>query len=75
MARGKFLALVTIGLALALSTSGTAQNENHKVDVCHVPPGNPANAHIINVDESAVPAHLAHGDNLGECDVEGSPRR
>jgi hypothetical protein len=42
-----------------------------KVDVCHIPPGNPANAHTINVSENAVPAHLAHGDTLGPCGVTG----
>jgi len=31
-----------------------------KVDICH-------NGHIINVAESAVAAHLAHGDSEGEC--------
>src|SRR5437763_955846 len=30
--------------------------------ICHVPPGNEANAHLINVSENAVPAHLSHGD-------------
>ena len=30
--------------------------------ICHVPPGNPANAHLITVGEASVPAHLAHGD-------------
>jgi hypothetical protein len=39
----------------------------HKVLICHRPPGNPANAHTISVDEHAVPAHLAHGDTLGPC--------
>ena len=38
-----------------------------KVDICHIPPGNPANAHTINVSENAMPAHLAHGDTLGPC--------
>ena len=38
-----------------------------KAAICHIPPGNPSNAHTINVDNSAVPAHLAHGDYLGEC--------
>ncbi|MBP8811392.1 MAG: hypothetical protein KBG48_15835 [Kofleriaceae bacterium] len=38
-----------------------------KVTVCHVPPGNPGNAHTIRVSRSAVRAHLAHGDYLGEC--------
>jgi len=39
----------------------------HKVTICHFPPGNPANAHTINVGAPAVPAHLAHGDHLGPC--------
>ena len=46
--------------------------EETKVAVCHVPPGNPDNPHTIEVDESAVPAHLAHGDTEGEC-VEETP--
>lgn len=41
---------------------------NQKVEMCQVPPGNPANAHTICVDESAVPAHLAIGCTLGSCD-------
>jgi hypothetical protein len=39
-----------------------------KVAICHIPPGNPSNAHTIIVSESAVAAHLAHGDSLGECE-------
>lgn len=38
-----------------------------KVLVCHIPPGNPENAHTICISENAVPAHLEHGDYLGEC--------
>jgi hypothetical protein len=39
-----------------------------KVTICHIPPGNPANAHTISVGIAAVPAHLMlHGDSLGEC--------
>ncbi len=38
-----------------------------KVDVCHIPPGNPSNYHTININENAVPAHLGHGDILGDC--------
>ena len=47
-------------------------DEEAKVLVCHVPAGNPENAHTIEVGESAVPAHLAHGDTEGEC-VEETP--
>ena len=38
-----------------------------KVDICHIPPGNPGNPQSISVGASAVPAHLAHGDTLGGC--------
>ena len=35
--------------------------------ICHLPPGNPGNAHTISVGAPAVSAHLAHGDTLGPC--------
>lgn len=38
-----------------------------KVDICHIPPGNPGNPQSISVGASAVPAHLAHGDTRGKC--------
>lgn len=38
-----------------------------KVDVCHIPPGNPENAHTITISENALAAHLEHGDNIGPC--------
>jgi hypothetical protein len=38
-----------------------------KVTICHIPPGNPANAHTIDVGAPAVRAHLAHGDYCGPC--------
>jgi hypothetical protein len=38
-----------------------------KVTICHIPPGNPANAHEISVSINALPAHLAHGDTIGPC--------
>jgi hypothetical protein len=38
-----------------------------KVTICHIPPGNPENRQTITVDESAVQAHLKHGDTLGPC--------
>ncbi len=45
-----------------------------KVTLCHVPPGNPGNAHTISVSPNAMRAHLAHGDSTGACegdDVSG----
>jgi len=46
-----------------------AMAQASKVDVCHIPPGNPENAHTINISENAVGAHLDHGDHLGACDI------
>ena len=35
--------------------------------MCHIPPGNPDNAHTIMISRNAFPAHLAHGDYEGAC--------
>ncbi|MEZ4502971.1 MAG: hypothetical protein R3C39_10130 [Dehalococcoidia bacterium] len=43
------------------------EGKTDKVTVCHRPPGNPGNAHTIEVGGEAHLAHLAHGDELGEC--------
>jgi len=45
--------------------------DTKKTTVCHIPPGNPANAHTICVGNDAVPAHLDHGDFLGTCTCPG----
>lgn len=50
------------GPRLVLTFSGHAA-----IMICHIPPGNPENAHTIIVDASAVTSHLAHGDVLGAC--------
>jgi len=45
-----------------------------KVLVCHIPPGNPANAHEICVGEPAVAAHVKnHGDVVGPCPPSSPP--
>lgn len=49
---------------VGVSESALSQN---KTTLCHIPPGNPANAHTISVGNSAVKAHLAHGDSLDAC--------
>jgi hypothetical protein len=40
---------------------------NNMVTICHIPPGDPTHPITITIDQSAVAAHLAHGDNLGSC--------
>jgi len=45
-----------------------APNDAKKTTICHIPPGNPANAHTICVGNAAVPAHVHnHGDSIGAC--------
>jgi hypothetical protein len=51
-------------------TGGTGGDNGHpkKVTICHIPPGNPSNAHTITISERAVDAHIKHhGDYYGEC--------
>ena len=60
-------------VAMCALTLGTSVRDARaaaagKVDVCHVPPGNPAGAMTISVGSAAaLAAHLAHGDTQGAC--------
>ena len=38
-----------------------------KVVICHIPPGEPTNKQTIEIDQSALDTHLAHGDSKGAC--------
>jgi len=38
-----------------------------KVAICHIPSGDPDNAHTIVIARAAVQSHLDHGDILGPC--------
>lgn len=69
----KYLLLLGVVLiAFTIASNARKNNQaNHKVVVCHIPPGNPANAHDIEISINALPAHLAHGDYEGGC--EGAP--
>lgn len=42
-----------------------SSNQNEKVTICHRE-GN-GSSHAITVSINAVPAHLAHGDVIGNC--------
>lgn len=59
----RFTMLVAV---LAVCAAMTVQAAN-KVQVCHLPPGNPDNFHTITVSENALSNHLAHGDLAGNC--------
>jgi hypothetical protein len=59
------MALV-LGFALMIGVPAMAKD---KVQVCHVPPGNPGNAHAIMVSQKAADKHILkhEGDKLGPC--------
>lgn len=46
---------------------GHPGDDPDKVCLCHIPPGNPDNAHTVCVGSSAVQAHFDHGDTMGAC--------
>ena len=71
-------AILIIGTIFCLVVVLNINNENNgnllaledageKVVICHIPPGNPDNAHAIEVSVDALDAHLAHGDSIGDC--------
>ncbi len=44
-------------------------DEDGKVTICHIPPGNPGRAREISISPNALPAHCNnHGDTCGACD-------
>ncbi len=50
----------------------TQQVKNYKVDICHYPPGNQANAHEQSVSLNAVGTHVGHhNDTVGACGPVG----
>jgi len=54
----KVLLLVTLALFVVLASAGKSgksggSTDNDKITICHVPYGNPSNAHAITIDRSA----------------------
>jgi len=54
-----FRASLMIVPILALGTLMVVAEEP-KINVCHLPPGNPANARVITVGQSAAAAHVSN---------------
>ena len=54
-------------------TEGACECEDgqKKIEICHVPPGNPGNAKTKLVNCNSLDAHLAHGDFCGDCESMG----
>ncbi len=57
-------AMVTVSLLpLAFSLNSEKKpNNDKKITICHVPPGNPGNMHKITISYNALQTHLDHGD-------------
>jgi LPXTG-motif cell wall-anchored protein len=62
-----FVSAAAAAALLSIGAAPAAAGTDGKVTVCHVPPGNPSNAHNIVISVNALPAHLAHGDTVGPC--------
>lgn len=53
--------------------NGDNGDGGERVTICHIPPGNPDNAHTITISINAWPAHRDnHGDTMGPCPGDGS---
>lgn len=52
-----------------------ADGKDHKVKLCHIPPGKPEKQKTLYINACAVPAHTKnHGDYLGFCTNDESER-
>lgn len=62
------LALLWLVAGQSVAAGASSGGQDHKVVICHVPPGNPENAHEIEVDEEGWNGHDNHpGDYEGLC--------
>jgi hypothetical protein len=62
----KLSIVIFLMIIVSVTSNGHAAGSG-KVTICHIPPGNPSNAHSITVSRNAVSAHMAHGDTMGPC--------
>ncbi len=67
--------ILTVGARLSalffiLVFYSTAFADSAKVDVCHIPPDDPESFHTIRINQTALSAHLAHGDFAGACNTD-----
>ena len=65
----KKLTLITLTIAVLAVLAATTAQAGNKVEICHIPPGNPDNFHTITINEKAFSAHLAHGDLGRACNA------
>ena len=56
-----------LAILIALFVCAATAAQAAKIEICHIPPGNPGNWHTITINANALPAHQAHGDLVGSC--------
>jgi PKD repeat protein len=68
----KYGCTTTCSITICVRDIRVPGTSGKKVYVCHIPPGNPANAQTLSISVNAVPAHvgLHGGDRLGTCDMQ-----
>lgn len=74
------VATVVLGLLVFFTGAYNVALAGNKVTICHVPKGNPDNAHTITISENALKAHLGDneeglhgGDYYGRCASDPEP--
>ena len=68
MKRLYILTFLAIAAIITFGSTATQAAPLPKVTICHIPPGNPDNAHTITISENALQAHINnHGDIPGAC--------
>lgn len=53
-------------------TDSKKSDDDDRVVICHVPPGNNENRKAMTIPRSALQGHLNHGDYVGECKEESN---
>lgn len=71
---GRVAILCGLFVSAFVLVPGAEATPDDKITICHVPPGDPAGAHTIEVgNERSAAAHEAHGDLRGACVVAPAP--
>jgi hypothetical protein len=58
---------IAFAIASVLGAATVVGAQVDKVTICHIPAGDPDNAHTITVGAPAVDAHMQQGDKMGAC--------
>ncbi len=63
-----FIAMMALFATAALAGGDSdSDSDNRRIQICHFPPGNPANFHTIRIRGNKLSRHERHGDLLGSC--------